>query len=310
LYKKAVIKIVLYAVRRIEKPTAITFYQPFEVNMKKLSAILKKTVKTTVASVFSAAALAITVATITLPAQAATYQDLWSTPAEPGWGVNIAQQGNIIFATWFVYGTDNRPVWYVMSAGQKAAVGEVFTGVIYELRGTYLGVPWQGAQILAPDTGSATFTFTDKKSLTLRYTINGLTVQKNIFRQTFAALPVNGVYYGGETGTLTQGCNPGGNYFALQRYNINVNFPVGTTVGPLTMQSTDAQNVVCNYSGTAEQFGSQIEIRNGQFVCTNNSSGAFSATDGVFNEEGFLLKPTFVFSNACSATSKMGGARQ
>ncbi len=277
--------------------------------MKKLIEVLTEaahTAKLTVLALASAVVLSVA----PTPVQAATYQDLWSTPNEPGWGVNIAQQGNILFATWFVYGPDNRPVWYVMSAGQKALNGEVFTGIIYELRGTYLGVPWQGAQLLAPDAGQATFTFTDKKSLTLRYTINGVTVQKNIFRQTFAAQPVNGVYYGGETGTLSVGCNPGGNYFALQRYNVSVNFPANTTVGPLTMQSTDVQGVVCNYTGTAEQFGSLIEVRNGQFVCTNNSSGQFAATDGIFNEEGFLLKPVFVFSNACSATSKMGGARQ
>ena len=274
--------------------------------MKLLSTRLKKTI----ASSLTAAAVALVAATATLPAVAASYQDLWSTPSEPGWGVNIAQQGDTIFATWFVYGPDNRPVWYVMSNGVKSITSEVFTGIVYELRGTYFGVPWTGAQLLSPDAGNATFTFPDKKTLTLRYTINGVTVQKNIARQTFAAVRISGTYYGGETGTLTAGCNPGGNYFALQRYNITTAFPLGTSSGPLNMQSTDAAGIVCNYTGTAEQFGSQVEIRNGSFSCSNSSAGQFSATDGLFNEEGFTLKPRFIFSNACSATSKMGGARQ
>ena len=247
-----------------------------------------------------------------LPAQAATYQDLWSNPAEPGWGVNIAQQGNTMFATWFVYGTDNRPVWYVMSNGQRTATtvsGEVFTGAIYELRGTYLGMPWLGAQLLAPDAGVATFTFTDKKTLSLRYSINGVTVQKNIVRQTFAAQPISGTYYGGETGTPSSGCNPTAKYFVLQRYNINVNFPTGTSTGPFTMQTSDTANVVCNYTGTATQYGSLVEVSNGSYSCTNNSSGAFAATDGIFNEEGFLFKTGFTLSNACSVVGKISGAR-
>lgn len=283
--------------------------------MKKLKLILTQVLRNTSAKL-RAIATTIVVTTAVAPAYAATYQDLWSNPNEPGWGVNIAQQGDILFATWFVYGTDNKPVWYVMSEGRKSVAGEVFTGIIYELRGSFLGAPWQGAQLLSPDTGLATFTFTDKKTLVLRYSANGITVQKNIFRQTFATVPVTGIYFGGETGVLSSGCNPGGSYSALQRFTITSTFPANTSTGPFVMQSVDAQvqpngqSVACNYTGTAEQFGSLIEVRNGQFTCTNNSAGQFSATDGVFNEEGFLLKPTFVFSNTCRAVAKIGGARQ
>jgi hypothetical protein len=254
-------------------------------------------------------ASAVVLTAAALPAQAATYQDLWSIPSEPGWGVNIAQQGSTLFATWFVYGTDNRPVWYVMSEGRKAANGEVFTGIVYELRGSFLGVPWAGAQLLSPDTGTATFTFTDKKTLTLRYTINGVTVQKNIGRQTFAAMPINGTYYGGETGMPSPGCNLNPKYFVLQRYNISANFPAGSSSGPFTMQTIDTGDVVCNFAGTATQYGSLVEVSNGAYSCTNNSAGQFAAADGIFNEEGFMFKTVFTLSNACSVVGKISGAR-
>jgi len=37
-------------------------------------------------------------------------------PGEDGWGMNIAQQGDTLFATVFVYGSDRRPTWYVASS--------------------------------------------------------------------------------------------------------------------------------------------------------------------------------------------------
>ena len=43
------------------------------------------------------------------------YTDLWFVPAESGWGVNVIQQGNTLFATLFVYGSDQSPRWFVAS---------------------------------------------------------------------------------------------------------------------------------------------------------------------------------------------------
>ena len=38
--------------------------------------------------------------------RANNYQDLWWVPAESGWGINISQQGDVMFATWFIYGAN------------------------------------------------------------------------------------------------------------------------------------------------------------------------------------------------------------
>lgn len=40
------------------------------------------------------------------------YTDLWwNSPdnSESGWGVNVVQQGDIVFATFFIYGADGTP---------------------------------------------------------------------------------------------------------------------------------------------------------------------------------------------------------
>ena len=41
-------------------------------------------------------------------AAATNYQDLWwvANGAESGWGVNLAHQGDNLFASWFTYDTD------------------------------------------------------------------------------------------------------------------------------------------------------------------------------------------------------------
>ncbi len=53
------------------------------------------------------------------PAAATNYQDLWwHAPAgsESGWGIHFTHQGDTIFATWFTYGLDGKPLWLVVSA--------------------------------------------------------------------------------------------------------------------------------------------------------------------------------------------------
>ena len=45
------------------------------------------------------------------PAAATNYQDLWWVPAESGWGINFAHEGDSMFATWYTYGTNNAPMW-------------------------------------------------------------------------------------------------------------------------------------------------------------------------------------------------------
>ena len=43
----------------------------------------------------------------------ANYTGLWWKADEPGWGVSLAQQGNSLFPTWYTFGPDGRPTWYV-----------------------------------------------------------------------------------------------------------------------------------------------------------------------------------------------------
>ena len=72
----------------------------------------------------------------------------WSSPAgyESGWGLNIAHQGNTLFATWFTYDSDGSAMWLVIPNASRTG-GDRYTGDVYRTTG--------------PAFSSATFNPTD-----------------------------------------------------------------------------------------------------------------------------------------------------
>jgi hypothetical protein len=119
------------------------------------------------------------------------FQGLWYRgEVESGWGVNLAHQGNIIFATWFTYDTDGSQMWLVGSDVRKGT-GNTFTGALYRTTGpAFNSQPFTpiGASNIT-QVGTITFTFTDANNGTMSYTVNGVTQSKPIVRQVFGPLP-------------------------------------------------------------------------------------------------------------------------
>src|SRR5260221_669503 len=101
-----------------------------------------------------------TVAALLVALSSDTYQGLWwNSPAgsESGWGLNIAHQGDTLFATWFTYDASHRGLWLVMSSGQKTAPG-TYTGPLYRTTGPrFDSAQWTGSSVVASPVGSATF---------------------------------------------------------------------------------------------------------------------------------------------------------
>lgn len=114
------------------------------------------------------------------------YQDLWWNPAEPGWGINVAHQGDTLFATLFTYGPDGRGAWYAMSDGRRAAGTRSFSGTLYRTTGpAFNAAPWIAAT--ATPIGTMRLTFRDGNAGTLDYDVAGVVVTKPIQRQVFAS---------------------------------------------------------------------------------------------------------------------------
>ena len=121
-------------------------------------------------------------------AHTTNYQDLWWNSAESGWGINLAHQGDTLFATWFTYGAAGRGAWFVGPDVRRQPMGE-FRGRLYRTSGRpfdrIAGAP---AVVGDPvDVGEVAFTFADGEQGRFDYTVDGVRQSKAITRQRFGA---------------------------------------------------------------------------------------------------------------------------
>ena len=135
----------------------------------------------------------------------ANYQGLWwASPAgsESGWGINLAHQSDVIFATWFTYDATGNAWWLSMTA-PRTATG-AYSGTLYATTGPpFSATPFDPAQVLATDVGTAMLTFADLNNGTFAYTVNGVSQTKAITRQVFGPLPACAA----ATGNITAATN-------------------------------------------------------------------------------------------------------
>lgn len=116
-------------------------------------------------------------------AAASNFTDLWGLTSEAGWGVNVVQQDNIIFASWFTYGADGRGIW-LFGSGLTRTSGNTFSGDLFR---SMSGPPfstsaWNASLVNAPRVGTATLTFTSASAATFTYTVGTVTQTKSIAR--------------------------------------------------------------------------------------------------------------------------------
>ncbi|HET7131434.1 MAG TPA: hypothetical protein VFJ95_04265, partial [Gammaproteobacteria bacterium] len=115
----------------------------------------------------------------------ANVQDLWWNAAESGWGINLTQQEDVVFATLFTYAADGRGLWLVMPDGAVDDQGNV-GGTLYRTRGPRFDAsPWTPVQATA--VGTMTLEFETGALGTLTYTLDGVSVTKRITRQEFSS---------------------------------------------------------------------------------------------------------------------------
>ena len=117
---------------------------------------------------------------------ATNYQDLWwAGQSESGWGINVTQQGDVIFATLFDYDLNGQATWYVLSNAPKSSTG-VYSGQLFQTTGpAFNASPW--TSITPTPVGIMTFNFSSGNTGTLTYTVNGVSVTKNIQREVFSS---------------------------------------------------------------------------------------------------------------------------
>ena len=134
-------------------------------------------------------------------AAATNYQDLWwvADGAESGWGINLTHQGDTIFATWFTYGDDGRPLW--LSATATRVAPRTYQGALIRTTGpAFDAAPFDPAKVTRTAEGTATFAFASGNAARFAYTLQGVSQEKEITRLLFA--PAAGTRCGAPTRDL------------------------------------------------------------------------------------------------------------
>ena len=195
-------------------------------------------------------------------ARSTSLSDLYYTPGEDGWGANVIQQNNILFITIFVYGTNSQPTWLVGPAVVEQSTG-IYSGTLYQTTG-----PWFGSGTFSPanvsnrPVGTVTFTASTLGTSTLSYSVDGTNVTKQVQRQTWAAVPAAGTYYGTLTKLTISSCNPTSS--PVTGYGRFIVTTTGSGSGTLTFSfapyqaSTGTFPQSCTITGPYTQYGSTI----------------------------------------------------
>jgi hypothetical protein len=229
------------------------------------------------------------------------YSDLWWNANEPGWGVNISQQADTLFATFFVYGSGGQAVWYSATLTYQSTSAGVPTygGDLVLTSGSPQGTPYNPALLKYRTVGPVTIEFGDDAHALMRYTADGVLVVKQIARQTFAPISPVGTYQGAAT-DVTFNCK------SPSRNGI-----VTTDTGPLRITLVNGFATIyaptCFYEGDWVQQG-QVASLDGRYECANGAQGAVKFSGLRINSAGLL--GTYTGRDAsCEFRGNIGGAR-
>ena len=268
------------------------------------NSIMKK-VRTLIGHALFAAGIVGFAATATATTFGTDMTDLWWNANESGWGVTATQQNEILFLTFFVYGTDNRAVWYVGQTSYSGATADgaaVFTGPMYVTTGPWLGTFFNPNAVGARLVGTATFTaFVD--SATLNYSVDGTFVSKQVTRQTFRINNLNNQYSGVRV-QAASGCAAAVNNGTFES-SIAVSIVNSSTAFAMTTNNGAA---ICSYTGDYVQSG-RMGASRGTYTCPG-IAGNYNFFEIEANPSGITARMT-ANDNLCSQYSgRFAGARR
>ena len=243
-------------------------------------------------------------ALLPLRVSATDYTDIWWNPAESGQGYNLAQNGDFIFATFFVYGSQTAPTWYTAQLLLDGA-GK-FSGSVFATTGPWFGtVPFDPARVTVSQVGNATFQPTAADKGVLTYAVGPVEVVKNIQRQNLVPVQLAGNY----TGAITlndAGCaNPADN---------------GPVDVPATLQVTQGPSgqiqIVADFMGIASctfantgpvaQTGALITFQ-GTYTCSDGSVTPITVYELKATSLGIEGRWTSPNAAGCREDARFGG---
>jgi hypothetical protein len=247
---------------------------------------------------------------------------LWYDARDQGWGLNVAQQGDTVFATLFVYDPAGNPAWYVASemraevapGGGLPATRPIVSGALFPTDGPSLGGPFDPHPVLARSAGAITLKYTDTahQSIDVGYLADGTTVTKTMRAQPAsddsALLP--GRYAGGVVITTapTPACprlevTPAGDAAMV------IDVSASTATGMSQLAWGTGLETVCTIGGRYEPRGAIA----GTLGCGSPGAALSSGTTAEVAEitpgpHGFAARVRFQHA-ACTYAGHIGGVR-
>jgi hypothetical protein len=208
--------------------------------------------------------LLLTLLLLTASAQAAAtdYTDIWYNPQESGWGMNVVESDSFMFLTFFIYGSDGKPTWFVGQVTQDSSNN--FNGTLYSTIGTYYILPWAGDSVTA--AGTVSFQPLGPYTAQLVYTVNGVgTVTKTVQRQSLTPNAISGDYTGGLVLAQAQCANSGSGTLTV---NASITQPLNN-VGQTSIGMARADGLTCTFTGQLTQWGKVYQMANATYTCSN-----------------------------------------
>jgi len=203
-----------------------------------------------------------------LRAEAVDWTDIWYNFDQQGYGYNLVQSDSFIYATFYVYDPNGAPTWY--GAGLRWDDVDSYSGKVYKANGTFFGAPWNPANFVVTEAGTATFKPSAINNYEGRfsYTITnvGSVTNQPIQRQSLEPIATGGSYVGGQSGEYTGCTDTAGNYSYIDRFDLEVTHLAN---GSATFAFAYVGNLTCTLAGTYEQHGQYYLIPTATYVCSD-----------------------------------------
>lgn len=242
----------------------------------------------------------------------------WYLPSESGWGVTIAQQGDVLFVTLLVYDEQRRPEWLVASNVIDAG-GGVFSGALYRTSGPWFGAAFDPAAVNSRIVGTVSLNYavisSGQASLRVRYSVDGVEVTRNVIRLTWGsnATRLPGAYFGGvnyaslAAATQPEGCGPPPSFFPPGG-EIRINMS-GNSIFILRNEGTDLLNLIGGEYVQSGQFGVVDGFMFRGVIVSPLKIADAQVTNLVISDDGFIGHIRVTVGN-CGYEGSIGGVRR
>lgn len=236
-------------------------------------------------------------------AHATSAGDVWYTPTEGGWGMNVVQQGSALGFAIYVYDLNQNPIWFLGSGNGNLTQG--WTGQMYAYHGPYFGGAFDPASVSFNTVGSFSFALLSVNTAALSYSVNGVTVTKNLTRLNVGNDDMTGVYGGALVHEDFNCSNPAANHIVADGVTYTIN-QTGTAI-TIGVRYNDAST--CTYNGTYSQTGRYGNVV-GNYSCSTGLNGSFSLFEVDSTSQGFNGRFTGSSNTgtvSCAQRGRMGG---